>query len=165
VVSLPKHYLRCGEVVAITTNPPYGGYDKDTCTVGGCSLGGYDYNVVVWTEWSDTGAGGEFGRLNGGVFETCSAANVTHYKAGDTPGTGQIKVKINDVPEDGTSGSSADDAEVWSTANYDFTVYEFDISDTPEAWEPVGGDPGSNTTYTATISPSTDHNSASMAKI
>jgi len=63
----------------------------------------YPYRIVpnnmVVKNWSDNGAGGQFGYLNSSntFVSTTTWANVTHYKAPSTTGTVNLKLTLTDV--------------------------------------------------------------------
>ena len=169
-------YVRCGDTVTCQDIGLVADKDYCTCTDGVCSLNheASEYQGTV-VDWTDGDAGGEFGKYDAQsqwvpMGENCTAAQVTHYKAPDMPGVITVKCQVNDnpnapLPPGGPPGPWADDDPACSSKEVDVTVYEFDISDTDDEWLPLGGTEDNSTTYTARIRPTTDHNSASMAKV
>lgn len=146
--------------------------DIDTCTVywPPCSFpDNIAFNGLKIVEWSDSGAGGTFGRLddNGQFVAETDPTKVSHYKPpeGFTGHIG-IVVEVDDIPratDPATNQEVAtyDDPPVTSDPTY-FTVWEFEID--PPYIDQLPRD-GATYTFTATIRPDVDHNGTSMARI
>jgi hypothetical protein len=123
-------------------------------------------------QWSDNGAGGEFGYFDSqGNWVAHNGPFTTHYrtaywdksKGGYVPIEPKV-VRISVCVDDDFDGYLADDPPQWSSPENDgyFTVWEFEID--PPYIDALPQD-GATYTFTATIRPPKDHNGQSMARV
>ncbi len=137
-------------------------------------LGLYDWEVDFCApiEWSDNGAGGEFGYFDAkGNWVPHNGPMTTHYRTAcwDEESGSYVPIKpqivrISVCVDDSVDGHLADDLPQWSSPENDgyFTVWEFWITPCPYNWRPILDD---SLTFTAYIRPVKDHLGQSMARI
>jgi len=135
-------------------------------------LGLYDWEVDFCApiEWSDNGAGGEFGYFDAkGNWVPHNGPMTTHYRTAcwDEESGSYVPIKpqivrISVCVDDSVDGHLADDLPQWSSPENDgyFTVWEFWINDGAYGWVPSLD---SELTFVAWIEPVVDHNGQSMA--
>jgi len=179
------YYARCGETVVCGEQFLIVDRDYCTCPDFTCSLnhvGLQEGGTVVG--WTDNGAGGIFGKYEFNPVEgsfppewenkfvpmgsDCTAAQVTHYRASDTPGVVTINCQVDDnmsypEPDDPLSGPWANDDPAWSTKEFKITVYDLTITDPPINWLPRGGGEDNKVLFTAHLEPGVDHNGLALA--
>ena len=123
-------------------------------------------------QWSDNGAGGEFGYFDSqGNWVAHNGPFTTHYrtaywdksKGRYVPIEPKV-VRISVCVDDDFDGYLADDPPQWSSPENDgyFTVWEFEID--PPFIDALPQD-GATYTFTATIRPEKDHYGNSMARV
>jgi hypothetical protein len=146
--------------------------DWDLCTNPGCSFsfgGGWANDWVYLVSWSDNGAGGQFGYLDaqGNFVPSGNINEITHYKASDTQsGVVHITLTVDDfaIAEDPATGEWIEIFNDTPTTNPatvgNLTVWEFTISNGAAGWLPTLD---ANLTFTANITPQTDHYGNPMA--
>jgi len=159
-VTVGSEYPRAGSLITVGIAQIS---DSDTCQNPGCSYAmGIAWNNVKVTAWSDGGAGGQFGKLVNGVFQTCPAEQVTHYKAGTAPQVVNLTVTVDDIPyaTDNPNLFTADDPATTSDPKK-ITNWEFTITDGAAGWLPALD---STRDFTAALAPATDHNNNSLAR-
>jgi len=149
----------------IALQPTYGP-DVDRCNAAGCWLPlGLIMMSVSIVEWSDNGAGGEFGRFVNGEFEGCDPDQVTHYAPTAQPGVRQISLTVDDAltwfdPIRFQLVATADDAP--ATVTVGVTVWDFTMNGPGANWRPTAAPDGQPTPIAVAVQPVTDHAGRSM---
>ena len=123
-------------------------------------------------QWSDNGAGGEFGYFDSqGNWVAHNGPLTTHYRTaywneseGRYVPIEPKVVRISVCVDDDFDGYLADDPPQWSSPENDgyFTVWEFWITPCPSGWRPRLDD---TLQFSAYIRPTIDHTGQSMASI
>jgi hypothetical protein len=176
---IEKKYLHRGEVTALYIDAIT---DYDTCLNPGCSFSnGIAQDTVILLGWTDNGAGGQFGYLdtNGNFVPRPGWETnvISHYKASETQ-TNPVHITL--VVDDAASAIDPATGQPITLYNEqkvinpdtvgNLTAYDFTVTPCPLSWLPTvtpnpdGSMTPSAVSFTATISPSVDHNGNSMAQ-
>lgn len=168
-VSIKPQYVRRGDIVSLQIH--VSAPDRDVCQNFSPPPCSFSQNTAIneWkiVNWILVEGRGTFGRIdqNGRFVPESDPTKYTHFKpADDFIGHVSIKVETDDIPyvTDPATGqriSTCNDDPVTSDP-VRFTVWEFEIN--PPYINALPED-GATYNFTATISPSIDHNGNSMA--